>query len=212
MKSVSNLILSIISFLFIISISVIITLNFRPLYYFDMEYLDIPAQANMDPSTVRENYDALIDYNSFFNQEELQFPTLPQSESGRTHFAEVKRIFVGFQYAAVILFILLVPITVFQAWKHDFTFLKYTGILTLIVPAVLAAAIALNWQRVFVLFHEIVFRNDFWLFDPATDPVITILPDTFFMHCAGMILGGVVLMGVGCMVIYRKVRRKKRGK
>lgn len=208
MKSVSNLILSIISFLFIISISVIITLNFRPLYYFDMEYLDIPAQANMEPSTVRENYDALIDYNSFFNQEELQFPTLPQSESGRTHFAEVKRIFVGFQYAAVILFLLLVPITVFQAWKHDLTFLKYTGILTLIVPAVLAAAIALNWQWVFVLFHEIVFRNDFWLFDPATDPVITILPDTFFMHCAGMILGGVVLMGVLCLVIYKRTKKQ----
>lgn len=212
MKSISNLILSIISFLFIISISVIITLNFRPLYYFDMEYLDIPSQANMEPSTVKENYDALIDYNSFLNQEELQFPTLPQSESGRTHFAEVKRIFVGFQYTAIILFILLVPITVFQAWKHDFTFFKYTGILTLIVPAVLAAAIALNWNRVFVLFHEIVFRNDFWLFDPATDPVITILPDTFFMHCAGMILGGVILMGVGCMVIYGKVQgeRKRR--
>lgn len=39
---------------------------------------------------------------------------------------------------------------------------------------------AVNWEAVFIMFHKIMFRNDYWLFDEALDPVITILPDTFF--------------------------------
>ncbi len=207
MKIVTNLVLSLICFFLIVSSSVTITLQFRPLYYFDMEYLDIPSSSGLDPSVIKENYDALIDYNSLFHSQELTFPSLPQSESGRIHFAEVKRIFVGFQALAIVLCVLLIPILVFQAWKHDFAFLKYTGILTFVFPALLAVCIALNWERVFVTFHEIVFRNDFWIFDPATDPVILILPDTFFLHCAAMILGCIFLFGIVCLLIYRKTVR-----
>ena len=56
--------------------------------------------------------------------------------------------------------------------------------------------IALNWEKVFISFHELVFQNDYWLFDPVTDPVILVLPDEYFMHCAIMIIG-IVLLGAG---------------
>ena len=68
---------------------------------------------------------------------------------------------------------------------------------------------AVNWDWAFVTFHHIAFDNDYWIFDPATDPVYNILPDTFFLHCALLILAGVVLGSVVCGLVYRKLRRKK---
>ena len=77
------------------------------------------------------------------------------------------------------------------------------------IPAALGVLIALNWETVFVLFHKIVFHNNYWIFDAATDPVITILPDTFFMHCALMILALVVLGSIICLLAYRHAKHKK---
>lgn len=80
--------------------------------------------------------------------------------------------------------------------------------MTVALPAVLGILIALNWQTVFVLFHRIVFNNNYWIFDPATDPVITILPDAFFMHCALLILALVVLGSAVCLLVYRHCKKR----
>ncbi len=178
MKNIINFLLPVVGFLFIISISVVFTLNFRPLYYFDMEFLDIEVRSGLEEEDIKQNYDALIDYNFMFNDdEELVLPTLSQSTEGIIHFQEVKQIFVLFQYMAVVLFLILVPIVIVHAWNHDFIFLKYTAILTFAVPAVIGTLIALVWDKVFVWFHKIAFNNDYWIFDPRKDPVIRILPD-----------------------------------
>ena len=39
-----------------------------------------------------------------------------------------------------------------------------------------------GFDRFFVAFHEVLFRDNSWLFDPATDPIISVLPEQFFMH------------------------------
>ncbi|MHB8131340.1 MAG: lipoprotein intramolecular transacylase Lit, partial [Mobilitalea sp.] len=45
-------------------------------------------------------------------------------------------------------------------------------------------------------------KNDYWLFDPSTDPVITILPDTFFLHCALLIILIVLVFSIIFLVTY----------
>jgi integral membrane protein (TIGR01906 family) len=40
----------------------------------------------------------------------------------------------------------------------------------------------------FVLFHKIMFNNDFWLLDPNTDKLIVLLPEQFFIHATAAIL------------------------
>ena len=76
------------------------------------------------------------------------------------------------------------------------------------LPAVFGLAIAVNWEGFFVAFHRLMFDNDYWIFDAATDPVITILPDAFFMHCALMILA-IILAACGIMtLLYRRLGKK----
>lgn len=88
--------------LLIISFSVTLTLNFRPLYYADIQHLHIAELSGRNEEDIRQNYDALIDYNSLFNHEPLKFPTCTMSESGRSHFEEVKKIFDLFGWTLII--------------------------------------------------------------------------------------------------------------
>ncbi|MBE5881989.1 MAG: TIGR01906 family membrane protein [Lachnospiraceae bacterium] len=199
---------AVVLFLFILSFSVTFTLNFRPLYYMDIELLEIEERSGIPKEEIKENYDVLIDYNSMFNDGELSFPTLAMSETGKIHFEEVKDIFTGFQKMAVVTAILGV-VAVFENRKNrPKRYLKYTGVVTILIPALLGAAMAVNWDKAFVIFHKIAFDNDYWIFDAKTDPVITILPDTFFLHCAAMIIGLVMAGSVLCFVLYAISRRK----
>ncbi|MBQ8549478.1 MAG: TIGR01906 family membrane protein [Lachnospiraceae bacterium] len=198
----------------IIGISVVGTLAFRPLYYHDMKTLEISAYSGYPEAEIRENYDALIDYNMAWKDGELSFPTLPMSESGRIHFEEVKEIFDIFKYLAVFGSVLGVAGIVFMAKKKEYRYLKMTAIVSCGLPVVLGILVALFWDKVFVIFHELFFNNDYWIFDYRTDPIILLLPDEFFMHCAFLIFGGVLIGAVICLVSYmvlkkRDIKRKR---
>lgn len=198
--------LALILTLTIISVSVVFTLAFRPLYYLDIGALNIPEQSGYSEEEIRENYDVLIDYNLSFGDEKLEFPTLAMSEPGRIHFEEVKDIFNLFKYLAIGGVILSAAGILFCYRRKEDKYLGLTSILAVALPAVIGILVALNWDWAFVTFHHIAFDNDYWLFDSRTDPVITILPDTFFLHCAVMILACVVLGSVICGLVYRKKR------
>lgn len=203
-----HMLLALVLTLFVISASVIGVLAFRPLYYHDMKALDIERLSGIPEVEIRENYDALISYNMRWEKGMLEFPTLPQSREGQIHFAEVKDIFDLFKYLAVGTGVLGAAGIFLCGRKREFLYLKYASVLSVVLPAAVGALVAANWDNAFVLFHKIAFDNDYWLFDPATDPVIMMLPDTFFLHCALLILGGIVLGSLVCGVGYRLCRQK----
>lgn len=202
-------VLALVLVLFIISFSVVFTLNFRPLYYFDINFLNISETSGYPVSEIRENYDVLINYNQIFGPDTLNFPTLSMSESGRIHFEEVKHIFIAVQLLCAVSLIVSIGGIAWQHHKKDRRYLKYAAILAIAIPVVLAILIGLNWDQFFVTFHHIFFNNDYWIFSPKTDPVITILPDTFFLHCALMVLGIVVLGSIVCLCFYRRSGKKE---
>lgn len=199
---------SLIVMLFIISLAVILTLNFKQLYYFDIGFLNIPESSGLSEEVIRENYDVLIDYNSMFNSDELEFPSLAMSETGKIHFEEVKEIFVMFQYFFVFTIFFTIGFVIYKIKKKSYNFFKLTAIFTVVIPTVLGTLIGLNWNWFFIKFHQIAFDNDYWIFDPASDPVITILPDAFFMHAAIMILAIALILSGICLGCYSYFSKK----
>ena len=183
-------------------------------FYLVTGYTDMRKSIDGLMAVIRDTYDALIDYNSIFFDGELSFPDLPMSESGRIHFEEVKDLFAIFQYGAAIFGILAVFLLIWlwrirkKTGSRNYFFLKLSAILTVALPVVFGLAIAVNWEGFFVAFHRLMFNNDYWIFNAATDPVITILPDAFFMHCALMILA-IILAACGIMtLLYRRLGKK----
>ena len=87
-----NLVAAFLCTLGIFSMAIVFTLHFRPLYYFDIDHLDIPATSGYSEEVIRRNYDELIDYNSISGPSRLTFSDFMMSEEGEIHFEEVKRI------------------------------------------------------------------------------------------------------------------------
>ncbi|WMJ86171.1 TIGR01906 family membrane protein [Anaerocolumna sp. MB42-C2] len=205
----TDILIGLVFTLLFISIGVIAAVNFRFIYYLDITNLNIEASSGISRDVIIENYDALIDYNSPFYKGDLKFPTLPASSSGLTHFSEVKNIFVSFYYIGIVALIAAIIIIFYKRRKKDFSYLMVSSVTVLVIPAIAAIGCSINFDETFILFHKIFFRNNYWLFDPVTDPVITILPDTFFLHELMVIITFVVL---GSLVLFLFSKSKKRGR
>lgn len=207
LRKVSDSILAILLMGFILSASVTATLAFKPLYYFDIGYLHIEEDSGYSKEEIKDNYDVLIAYNLSPSIQKLEFPAFEMSDEGRIHFEEVKVIFQFFLRMVLVCGVLAMIGIVWKRKRREYQYLMMAGTLLPTILVVVGGLIALNWDRAFVLFHEIAFQNDYWMFDAVTDPVITILPDIFFLHCAVMILAGIALGTQICILCYKKCRR-----
>lgn len=192
----------------IICISVTITVLARPLYYLDIEYLDIPWRSGISAEACKLNYDTLIDYNLLGGDEELIFPTLKMSETGRIHFEEVKEIFINMQLTSIAGAVAMIGFVIYVKKKGAknsiFLWMKYTFPVTMLVALSVGLAMAINWQWAFTTMHEIFFDNDYWIFNSYTDPVIKILPEEFFFHCGVLI----VILTIAQIAILRAAYRR----
>ena len=183
----SDIFLALLLTVFIISLAVVITVFFKPLYYFDIDYLHISETTGLSVDVIRHNYDVLIQYQSLFYQGTLNLPDFVMSNSGRIHFVSG----------------LWSLIMVYRRLKQkEYRFLRLTSLFAIGIPTVIGFLAAIDFNKAFVIFHQIVFRNDYWIFNEATDPVITILPEAFFMHCFMMIVGIVMAISAGLYAYY----------
>ena len=203
-----NIIAAVFAAIGVLCISVTITVMFRPLYYFDIDYLDIPQMSGMSEAVIRANYDVLIDYNLLGGPSELNFPDLIMSQQGRIHFEEVKDIFIFMQIFSIAAVILLVLWIVAWVKKKSLSFkwMKFTGIVIAIIASTCGCALIIDWDWAFTAMHTIFFRNDYWIFDATTDPVIRILPEEFFMHCGIMIIILALIQIIILQLIYRRLK------
>ncbi len=190
----------------LIILSVKFTLNFKPLYYSDIDRLNIEANTDLSQEGIKAAYDYLIFYINSDEDISFEIPGLPSSEAGAIHFREVKDIFKTLDYllygcSAAALF------GIYRCTKkREFSFLKLSSNLILIISAGAALAFSINFDLAFTLFHKLFFANDYWLFDPATDPVINILPAEFFFHCLMLIVGCIVVSSLALRLAERKLR------
>ena len=144
------------------------------------------------------------------------------NEQDRFHMGEVKELFLGglrlrnYLFAAAVLLIVLLIL-----WKTDmgrvlprayFTSLGVFGALTVILGCLFVS----DFNKYFTIFHEIFFDNDLWIFDPAKDYMIRMLPEGFFfdfvIRIGGFFIGGLTLLGIlaGGWIVYGR-RKKSKG-
>jgi integral membrane protein (TIGR01906 family) len=209
-SSIFNIVSGFIFALFILSFAIIFTLNFRLLYLIDIDALNITESSGFSEKKILENYDALINYNSIFSNKSLSSPSFEISETGRIHFQDVRKIFVFIQIIFFISFTILIFIISYNLFskkksKNKYLFLFLGGIFTLIMPAIfIIFSLIIGWEKFFIFFHKVFFRNDFWIFDANKDPIISILPDRYFMHCFIMIISIIIILGLISILLFKK--------
>lgn len=195
--------------IFFISLGLTIAIYFRPLYYMGMER--ISAETGHSVETIKENYDALIDWCSPLYNGVLDFPSLPESESGISHFVEVKVIFNLFFVLLFVTPLFLAGLIYLQHKRGSSSWMLSSPIIVCVLPLLIGLACAIDFNRIFVLFHQLVFNNDDWLFSQYEDPIILFLPERFFLQCA-LIIVGTVLTGCGVLLALYFVHKNKQKK
>jgi integral membrane protein (TIGR01906 family) len=92
----------------------------------------------------------------------------------------------------------------------DATFFSAVGLLVSFTLVGLLASI--DFSAAFTVFHKIFFPGkDNWLFDPRTDQIILLLPQSFFMDCAILILASIIALSA-IFIAVGILRRDKKHK
>lgn len=205
-----NFILGLLLSLFILGFAVKFTLNFTPLYAWEIDNLQLDTALGMDKQVLLKNYKAVTDYIEKSSIDKLVIPDFAMSPEGEFHFWEVKLIFNKIDvlfYGSAILFLLI-----FILYKNRKSlgrrFLSIASWMIFLIPAALAVPFAVNFNKSFVIFHELFFDNDYWLFDPRYDPIINALPEEFFFHCAVLILLILVISFILLRILYKALKRR----
>ena len=142
------------------------------------------------------------------------------NEQDRFHMGEVKDLFLGgLKIRNIMLVAVLLILILLAARKADlikllprayFVTLGITGVITIVLGVLFAS----DFDKYFRIFHEIFFDNDQWMFDPATDYMIRMLPEGFFydfvFRIGGFFVGSLaVLGGVSAVCIFMEKHKKK---
>lgn len=203
MNKMKDTLSALINSLLILSGSVILGLNIRLLYYYNIPKIQA-LNEDYSGALIRSNYDILIDYLNPFYNGKLKLDQLPMSPQGEFHFQEVKVIFNLVYLLFFVTLVLSLLIFILKRKSGDYRYLKLSALFTFIIPVILGIPFLVDFSRSFVIFHEIAFSNDYWIFDPRIDPVIRILPEWFFMYAAFLIL---IIMAALAAIFYVAGRR-----
>lgn len=168
------------SILWIIALSVTLTIFFAiPLFFGEIFWYQLTDLVQMTAGKIWHNFLILMNYLINPLETKLSMPDFPSSASGLHHFAEVKNLFM----LVFFLTIILIPFTIrFIKENLSIVFHNALRVVMLFPLAIGVIAWLIGFDRFFVAFHEVLFRDNSWLFDPATDPIISVLPEQFFMH------------------------------
>jgi integral membrane protein (TIGR01906 family) len=208
MKKLLNILNSFSLAIFIICGSIIVGLKFKSLYYYDVKKLNISDVSGFSDDEIKLNYDYLIDYNLNNKVEEFNLPTIKYSTQGKIHFEEVRNIFQIIKKVFYLTGLISILGIILNIKDKNIKFLNITSIITILLPVIVSILLIINFNYFFIKFHEAVFSNDYWIFDPDIDPVINILPEDIFFHIGILILAIVFLTSILLQVSYRRLNKK----
>lgn len=186
----------------------------RPFYYVQIGPLGMCRASGLTAAQARAAYNDVMDY-CLGLRPDFAAGVLPFSAEGASHFADVRVLFIlnlAFLALSVAVLSSLRGACLRQKTKLPRLAGRTPGFWAACalggVILIAAALAATDFDRAFTVFHGIFFPGkENWLFDPATDPVILLLPEEFFRNCAIAIAASLLLL---CLVLILTGRRQKK--
>lgn len=137
---------------------------------------------NISVAAARNDYLRLLWYLQDPGNHQLLLRHIPLSKVGYRHFKDVRLIMIVNEALMVIsgslVFILLRKI---RRVKTTWQLLKpLEAIMTILI--IIFTMVFVNFPTLFVRFHFLIFANHDWVFTANSDPIILMLPVSFFTH------------------------------
>lgn len=197
-------------------------------YQKEYEKYQVTESLYMDMEDVMEVTSYMMDY-LIGKEEVLSIETEVEgrtqdffNEQDRLHMEDVKNLFLGgLKLRTVMLLVAAVLVLFLILTKADLkkmltgAYFAALGVFAVLIAGLLVS-FAVDFTASFTVFHEIFFTNDLWMFDPAEDYMIRMLPEGFFydmvMRIGAFFVGGLVLLFAVMMAVRQKAFWKYRGK
>lgn len=163
---------------------------------------------------MKGNREDIVMYADINGQEEMVF-----EEREQQHMVDVLYLVdAGFKIrniCAIVAAVVILLLLVFDR-KNMFELLSKGYIIGFIVffvlLIVLGAAMIIDFNTLFIRFHELLFDNDLWLLDPYEDIMINMFPQEFF-NSLGIWIGIYALVFItvpaAAAIIYLSVKKKR---
>ncbi len=201
----------------VLSGSISVPLLFRGFYYAHIPGI-VSSGAGYNAAEIREAFDEVMDYCMGL-RDDFSAGMLPFSSSGASHFADVRKLFI-LDIAVLVLSIVILAAVFFLSRRkginparprgHGPGFWAAAGLGTVFI--IIGALAVLDFNFVFTLMHAILFPGKTnWIFDWRTDPVILILPETFFRDCGILILAVLLICCAVLIAIDFRISRRGKG-
>lgn len=216
-KNIKHLLIAILGFILLISTNIILVFKTPALFSYFASKNNLALSLGLTKEALLSDYTAIIDYitNPFIYK--LNFKNFTLSSNGAFHFFEVKKIFfvlLIISFCILVFFFVLFLYKKFifsekthiSSLKKDLLKTKKTfNYISLTIASFLILIFFINFNAAFNSFHELIFNNDFWMFNSTTDSIIMALPEEYFMFCAFAI---VILFIIEMIVINLILKRE----
>lgn len=137
----------------------------------------------------------------FFNEREV------------AHMKDVRGLFIGAVHLRnlliVVSIICIISAKLLKGSTSRFisNVLLYGTLISLAVAGMLIFIISGDFEKYFILFHHMLFNNDLWMLNPATDNLINIVPEGFFVDMTKrivIIFSSYIVFLIGCGIVIKK--------
>lgn len=205
-----SIVLSLTLALFAISAGIAAPILSRGFYHLHVKALKLPQSTGWTEQEILDAYDDVMDF--LIRDGEFGTGVLKWSEAGKAHFTDVRGLFlldlrmmVITACLAAVLLLLSIRFKPHRFLGRGPSFWAGSGVMILFL--IVGGLGATDFDRAFTVFHHIFFPGKTnWLFDPAEDQIIQILPEMFFRNCAILAIALSLLI---CVVYLILGKRKK---
>ena len=208
---IADFITGIVFSIFFISVGFVLALNFKSLYYNDIEVLNIEKTASLDNEVIKENYDTLVSYMQPTSKGELTLPNFTLSEKATKHFLEVKNLYRIVYLLVAFSGIMCIVIIIMKARSHDHRFLFISSIIASLIPLGFLVGFLSRFETFYANICSTIFSDGTWYLSPKTDPIANILPDRYFQHSAIAIFSFALICGLCMFIVWRGLKQRNNG-
>ena len=199
--------------IFNILLATVVVLNCKGTYRIANKIFQIDKNLNIPRNKLYDEYGNIIDFINNPKTTDLSFESFTLSNNALYHFVEVRKIFIGiyiFLIFSISLLVIYLLINKKRIKKAIGNIPVISLLITIVTSFVIIGSSMVNFNYLFKIFHEIIFTNDYWIFDTVKDSIILALPEEFFLLCAIIIIVLSIIITCIELVICKRVREEQK--
>ena len=199
--------------IFNILLATVVVLNCKGTYRIANKIFQIDKNLNIPRNKLYDEYGNIIDFINNPKTTDLSFESFTLSNNALYHFVEVRKIFIGiyiFLIFSISLLVIYLLINKKRIKKAIGNIPVISLLITIVTSFVIIGSSMVNFNCLFKIFHEIIFTNDYWIFDTVKDSIILALPEEFFLLCAIIIIVLSIIITCIELVICKRVREEQK--